>query len=294
MTTAADLIAATRGHTDGSDRGVLARLPEALPATTADVTIAFGTRIAEHSYLSVGLETFYVISCTQQGTATCMRAMDGTDATNHDAGELVRVNPRFTDHRILEALNADLAGLSSRGLYRIRALDRTATTGTLGYDLAADLTASELIDVRWHVNSNYKEWRDITDYQVLADMDTDDFASGTALMLGSAIPDGRSVRIRYRASFGALELLTDDAVDDAGLPGTAVDIPPMGAAIRLMAGRPIQRADFNRQSEPRRAGEVPTRDVLSATAMLRQLYEERIGQERDRLTMLRGHQLVRR
>src|SRR5690349_10875429 len=62
--------------------------------------------------VQVGLELFYVWSVNASAqTAVVQPAQQGSTAADHDSGDLVAVNPRFSDYAILRALNDDLADL---------------------------------------------------------------------------------------------------------------------------------------------------------------------------------------
>ena len=109
MTTGLQLVQRTRKHLDGAERGVLALLGGNLTNSPADDDLAITgdpTRaIREGVYLSLGLETMYVLSSPETGgAANVLRAQDGTDPIAHTSGELIRVNPRFTDAEIFAAL----------------------------------------------------------------------------------------------------------------------------------------------------------------------------------------------
>lgn len=284
MATAADLVAAARRHLTGGGRAALNRLGAGIDGSIGTLTTALdAANIQAGAYLSIGLEVLYVWSVdVSSKQVTVQRGMLGSTPAPHAANDIIYVNPRFSDFEIFSALNDDLLDLSapSNGLYRISMLDITARSGVYGYDFpAVDLLS--VADVRWQVPGVAAEWREVSDFTVNADLPTSAFPSGTAIFMRGAIP-GQTYRVRYRARLSPLTALTDDATV-TGLASTALDIPPLGAAVRLMAGRPIGRAETNSQGDTRRADEVRVGEIVQAPAALRALRAERIAAEATRL-----------
>jgi hypothetical protein len=292
MTTAADVVAATRRRLYGVDREQLNQVAVTLAASTAATTLQLTydlTGIGAGTLLSCGLEVVYVWSVddsTKQ--AVVQRGYQGSTVSVWTAGNVVYVNPRFTDFDIFTAVNDDLYDLSSpsSGLYQVRTLDLTAMSGQVGYDLNA-IDFLGIADIRWQQqNTVTKEWTELVDYDVNENLPATAFASGTALFLTGAQPTpGQSMRVRYKSRFTQLTDLTTDLAT-TGLPSTAFDLPPMGAALRLMDAQPVARADMRSQGDTRRADEVRVGEVLQAPAALRQRRTQRIADEARRLNQI--------
>src|SRR4051812_43122699 len=88
--------------------------------------------------LSIGLNTFHVISTTQASlTATVVGGQEGTTDADAPSDSLVRVAPRFTDAEILNALGDEIADLSSplNGLFQVIYVDLAYVTNTIPYTL---------------------------------------------------------------------------------------------------------------------------------------------------------------
>lgn len=284
MTTCSDLIGATRRHLDSGQRPALDVLPSPVGLTDTVIPLTYATAVSAGGYLTAGLEVMYVWSVDQTAkTATVQRGMIGSAPATHATGDLVFVNPRFTDWEIFCALNADLGSLTSNGIFQIRSVDLTAVSGQRGYDFPFTGFQS-VADIRWQVqNSTVREWRDLEDYTVELALPTTTFPSGQSLYLNGMLPTpGQEIRVRYRAALGTLADLTTTTAD-IGLPDTATDLPPLGAAITVMAGRPVRRADLTSQGDTRRQDEVHVGDVVNATAALRQLRQVRVAEEAQRL-----------
>lgn len=85
-----------------------------------------------------------------------------------------------------------------------------------------------------------------------------------------------AVHVGYRAPYTHLTNLTDDVQSVAGLQSYANDLPPLGAAIRLMAGREIKRNFTESQYDPKRQQDVPPGAVLRSYQGLAGLRQSRI------------------
>jgi hypothetical protein len=112
------------------------------------------------------------------------------------------------------------------------------------------------------------------------------FASGNMLQLYEPAAPGRAIRVKYRAPFGQLVNLTDNVGTVTGLPDSAMDIPPMGAAMRLVAPREIKRNFTESQGEPRRSEEVPPGAVAGSWRGLAGMRAQRILSEAMRLAAM--------
>lgn len=283
---AADLITATRRHLYGSQRVELNKLNGAVALDDDTITVANAVGgIVAGAVVSVGLEDLYVWSVADE-VVTVQRGYNGSAKSTHADGDLVSVNSRYTDWELMTHLNNDLNDLCApgNGLYQIRTLDLTAVSGQLGYDFPA-VGFLSIADARWkQLDSVTNQWWPLDGTRVEDSMPTDQFPSGTALFIDGRQPQpGQTIRIRYRAAFDPIGSLSDDVAEVTGLPLTALDLPPMGAAVVVMAGRPVGRAQYTSQGDTRRATEVSVGDVLNSPAALRQQRATRIAAEAGRL-----------
>lgn len=284
MTTAADLIEETRLHlTSGKN--------EQINELQADYTAGSGSMTFKHDLkgitpgatISVGLNTLYVVSITESSkVATVIAGQQGSADANVNAGTIVRVQPRWTDSRIFKELNNDLRSLSSPslGLYRQKVKVITFSSLVAGYDLAADVISVD--EVRVDMPGSVRDQPPIRSFEVIRQADTLLFPSGVALRINEPGWPGRALRVKYRAPFASLASLAS-TVASTGLPDSAVDLPPMGAALRLIAVKEIARNQTEAQPDTRRAGEVPPGAVLGSYRGLAGMRAQRIEEERSRL-----------
>jgi hypothetical protein len=284
VTTAAQMVEATRWHLLTGQVEAQNRLTTTV--TSGDTTLAFDFElggIRAGSVLHLGLESVLVWAVTSETgrTVQVQRGFNGTTAAAHTAGDLVEVNPRFPTVQILNALNDELRGLSAKGLYRVGTVDRTYLGTARAFDLASDFI--DVLEVSYDADSITEDWPLITDFSVQRDLPTADFPSGASILVRSRMETNRTVRVKYKRSFGMLTALTDDVETVTGLWVEAHDIPPLGAASILSAARDIRRTDTLTQGDTRRAQEVPAGTPQGAARVLQQRQSMRIGEEQGRL-----------
>ena len=236
--------------------------------------------------LSIGTNTFYVWTVSGQ-QATVSAAEDGSTDQDAAVGSLVRVSPRFTDDEIVKALGADLNDLSSpaNGLFGIGTVDLTYNAILNGYDLGP--TASDLIsiyEVKYLTPGPQMDNPRIhtTGWRLNRNAISSQFPSGISLQLFEPAYPGYNVRVVYRSNFTMPTTLYAN-VSATGLLPSAYDIPPLGASIRLMAGREIKRDFTESQGDTRRAGEVPAGAVAASSRNLQILRQQRITSEAAKL-----------
>lgn len=290
-----DLISDVRGYLDGRARPSRNRLAGDVDTVTETFSLrnTLGGAVPG-AQLSVGLETMYVESSVGQ-QVTVARGADGTTPSAHKSGDIVLVNPEFTGARIMRAVNDELRALPGDGIYAVKSLDRTLSATAEGYDLAPDVL--RVVDVRWQHKWDSTEWTAVDSYEPLFNMPTTVFPSGVGLKIPERpfrswpnnvfVNDGnlnRALRIRYFAPLGTLTTLFDDVLATTLIPETALDIIAIGAAVRLMSGRPVQRVTSLGQPDSRNAAEVRAADVLNSAAALRQLRADRVTQEAAQLS----------
>src|SRR5262252_1776898 len=269
--TANDLVNDTENHLLGGDRDQLNRLTTALD-----------------------LETMYVWTAATT-SATVQRGMLGTTPAPHNAGSVVYVNPKFSRSTIFDHLNIELRDLSAppNGLWQTK--EFTLTTFPVQRTYAVPAAHANLIDVleiRWQPPGPDYRWSRIwrRDYQVIRELDPFDTQAGIGgapagivIRIDPALYPGRHLRVRYAAPFSELSSLSDDVIRTTGLPSTALDIPPLVAAARLMALREAKRNFVEAQGDPRRSAEVPSGGAAKAAQALTAVANERIRTEYMRL-----------
>lgn len=292
MTNAQDWIEGTRFRLMSGHQEQLNRLKSAYSAGSG--TMAFDFDIAgirPGATLSVGTSTFYVWeSSITLNTATVQANWDGTADQDWPAGTIVRVSPRFTDAQILRAVNEEINDLSSpsNGLFQIGTTELVYDSALVGYDLSLAPNMISPIELRVENPGSFKEWTRIPSHKFRivkgAPTGEEGFESGMALFLYDmwAGATGDRLHLTYRKGFNNLSNSFSTKVA-TGLPSSAWDIPPIGAAISLMAGREIKRSFVESQGDSRRATEVGAGASTQSVNALRVLRQQRITAEKQRL-----------
>jgi hypothetical protein len=287
MTVAADWVADVRSHLDGERGERFNRLAANYTAGSGTVTLLRDVSgIGENSVITVGLNTFLVeaVSATAK-TLTVLGGHNGSTDADAIAGDLVRVAPRFTDHRIFRALNDALSQLSNprTGLWGVDTVEVTYDGVREGYGLTAP-GLLDVVAVSYDTTGPELAWPRLSRQQwdVTRSADTTDFPTGYQLRVRGGVETGRTVRVTYAKALEQLTALTDD-VADTGLHEEAWDIPVMRAALRLMSGREIPRTAMGSQSDPRRAEEVPPGATFASTRGLQGWLDRRVAEESARL-----------
>lgn len=292
MTTFSDLIEKTSRRLLSGVMEQTVQLVADYTAGGATITVSggFSGAIQAGARLSIDLEVFYVTSTASGGSIGVIGGYEGSTQANHASGAQVHINPRFSKFDIGVAINDDLLDLSSpmNGLGQIGAVDVTYIPVYAGYDLGSgfDGLSSKVLEVSWKTvppTRTYPlmrrgQWRVIRNQS-----DTSAFPSGNGIIVYDSAQPGFPIRVQYLSPFAPLVNLTDDVTAVAGLSNTAVDIPPLGAAIQLMQPREIKRNFFESQPDPRKAPEIPPNSVANSFAKLEQQRQKRIDAECDRI-----------
>ena len=292
MTNAQDWIEATRFRLMSGHQEQLNRLKIAYAAGSGTMTFDFDMAgIRSGTVISVGTSTFYVWEANVNlKTATVQANWDGTADQDWPAGTVVRVAPRFTDAQILRAINEDINDLSSpsNGLFQIGTSELTYDSALIGYDLSLAPNMISPIELRVENPGSFKEWTRIPSfkYRVVKGAPTGEegFESGMALFLYDtwAGATGDRLHLTYRKGFNQLSNSYSTKVG-TGIPASAWDLPPIGAAISLMAGREIKRSFVESQGDSRRATEVTAGTSTTSVRALISLRQQRITAEKQRL-----------
>lgn len=286
-----DWVDATRWRLQSGQQDQLNKISAAY--TAGDTTLSFSyplNGIRAGATLTIGTNTFYVWEADNSAnTATVQGGWDGTTDVSAASGSIVRVQPRFTDAQILSALNDDLNDLCSPhlGLYQIGTASLTYDNSLVGYDLSGTPGLLSIIEVRLQGDDAARDWPRLPShkYRILkgAPFGDDGFSSGNALFLyGGNATTGDTIHVTYRKAFNQVSSVSSSK-SASGLPQSAWDLPPIGAAISLMAGREIKRSFTESQGDPRRAAEVGPGASAASVNALRLLRQERINAERQRL-----------
>ena len=290
MTTGSDWISQTRSYLMSGYAENRNKLAVAYTAGNGTLTFSYALEgIRAGARLCIGLNTFYVWSISGQ-TAVVSGGEDSSTDANAPIGSLVRVAPRFTDNEIWDQLGNDLGDLSSpsNGLFGINSVDLTYNATINGYDLGpiSDQILS-VYEVKYLTPGPQLDNPRITTngFRLNRNAINTQFPSGISLQLFQPAMPGYNVRVVYRSVF-TMPSTSFANVSSTGLLPSAYDLPPLGAAIRLMEGREIKRNFTEGQGDTRRAGEVAPGAILQSARGLQQMRAQRIAAEAAKLDAL--------
>jgi hypothetical protein len=285
VTTSTDLVQETIRYLYSGSRDPYNKLSNDLNAVEDTVVLTYELGAARAgAVLSVDLELMYVWDVVDEAgkILTVERGYLGSTAATHSTGAFVTINPKFSQFAILAAINADLDDLSSSGLFAEATLTTTYNASVQGYDLTGVTNVTEILQVKYDEPGPAKLWPEIKSFKLRRSSATSDFSSGLALVLYEGGQTGSPLKITYGTAFTKFTGLGEN-VTVTGLPLTAYDLPPLGAALRLQYMREGQRNFNEAQPTSRRADEVPQGANLRAAGGIQQLRKERIRDERNAL-----------
>jgi len=290
MTTGSDWISQTRSYLMSGYAENRNKLAIAYTAGSGTLTFSYALEgIRAGARLCIGTNTFYVWAISGQ-TATVSGGEDSSTDASASIGSLVRVAPRFTDSEIWDQLGNDLGDLSSpsNGLFGINSVDLTYNATINGYDLGpiSDQILS-VYEVKYLTPGPQLDNPRITTngFRLNRNAINTQFPSGISLQLFQPAMPGYNVRVVYRSVF-TMPSTSFANVSSTGLLPSAYDLPPLGAAIRLMEGREIKRSFTEGQGDTRRAGEVAPGAILQSARGLQQMRAQRIAAEAAKLDAL--------
>lgn len=260
------------------------KLASSLNSTTDTVVMTYDLEgLRPGQVFEIDSEMFYIWSAsTGAKSLTVQRGFNGTTAASHSANALVTVMPRFPRSQVLEAINDELADLSSpmHGLFQVKSFDINYNGSDQMLPLPTVDAAIDLLTVQMRDTST--TYPTIRKVKLVRDLPTDDFSTGFALRFDQPTRNGR-LRVVYKAPFTPLTLESQNLNSHSGLPDTCEDIVNIGTQIRLMAPREMKRNFIESQGDTRRAEEVPAGAVGNSITNLLRMRRDRITAEAARL-----------
>lgn len=228
-------------------------------------------------------ELFYIWEADNGAkTLTVERGYAGTTAASHSAGALIKTSPRFPRAQLLEAINDELADLSSpvNGLFAVKTvdIDYNGSDTMIDFEGVTDVIDLLSVSVRY-LTDDYPVARKV---RLVRDVPTDDFPSGLALRFDQGVFPGR-LRIVYKAPYTAASSESTNLETVSGVQSSLIDLLVLGCQIRLMAPREIKRNFTESQGDTRRAEEVGAGAVAGSITNLMRMRRDRIIAESARL-----------
>ena len=238
--------------------------------------------LREHTVFQLGTELIYVWeSNTSTKTLTVERGFGGTTAAAHDSGAIAIVSPKFPRWQILQALNDELADLSSpmNGLFQMKTVDISYNGSDRMVNLTGITSMIDVYDVRWRYLSD--DYPVVRRYRLMRDMPTTDFASGYVLTLDEPVMSS-TIRVIYKDKYTPFSTEAS-TLTSTGASSELADLLVLGAQIRLLASGEVKRNFIESQGDTRRSDEVPAGAMNASVTNLLRLRRDRIQAEAARL-----------
>ena len=283
MTTAGNLVDRTAQNLLAGVVEERNKIASSLDASTTSVPIEYSLgSLREQTVFQVDSELMYIWEVnTASKTLTVERGFGGTTAATHADGAIVVVSPKFPRWQILQALNDELADLSSpmNGLFQMKTVDISYNGSDRQINLTGITSMIDVYDVRWRYLSD--DYPVVRRYRLMRDMPTSDFPSGYVLSLDEPVMSS-TIRVIYKDKYTAFSTEAS-TLASTGASTELADLLVLGAQIRLLASREVKRNFVESQGDTRRADEVPAGAMNASVTNLLRLRRDRIQAEAARL-----------
>lgn len=284
MTTAANVIDRTLRQLLSGTVEPRNKLSSTINSSATSVVTTYALEgLRQGQTFEIDSELFYIWEADNGAkTLTVERGYSGTTAASHTGGALIKTAPRFPRAQLLEAINDELADLSSpvNGLFSVKTVDIDYNGSDTMIDFTGVTNVIDLLSVSVrYLTDDYPVARKV---RLVRDVPTDDFPSGLALRFDQGVFPGR-LRIVYKAPYTAASSESTNLVTTSGVQESVIDLLVLGCQIRMMAPREIKRNFTESQGDTRRAEEVGAGAVAGSITNLMRMRRDRIIAESARL-----------
>ena len=277
------LVLDTQRHLNGVRRAEITKLTTTVTSDAGSLVLTYSPAgVRTGALLAVDDELVYVWAYnTGTLTATVERGYAGSTAAAHTAGALIEVEPTYPRAHIIRALRDEILSWGS-SLYQIATttLAASATTRTISLPAA---NVIKVLDVWRAAPSGTTAPRRVA-YRFLRDQDTTLYPGGTAISLDAAVDSGTDLFVTYAAPYTITTFDSTTSLDAIGLSDNVLDIPPLGAAYRLVTTGEVHRNDTQAHGQSRNAEDVPAFAIARVGTVLKQLRDQRLQEETNRLS----------
>lgn len=272
--TTSDLVRAVRSHAQGGARHGVNALENPFDNDTPELVVQFPiSGLQPGMNLEIDWVEYSLLDASPSTkTLTVMPMDDDAPHVVHAAGARITLKPRYTTRRIIEELNNELDQMSGEGLYRVVSVAANS-------DGSLTLPDGALVVLDAWSNEEFQRQLPSGFYEIT------ESATGPQLLGPNTLS-----RATIGCTFNYLPPWENVPVaDTTGMVPTSLDIPPLGAAIRLLMGTESQRNIIDHQGETRRAGEVPTGGPTQSLQNLAAMRQTRLVSEMARLAQRYGY-----
>ena len=283
MATVNDIVVRTKRLLNSNTRTELNNFSVATLASSDDasLTLSYQTDgIRAGSYISVGNgttepESMYVRS--RNGLAIeVIRGVDGSAPAVWGTDALIEVEPRFTEHQILEAVRDSIRAMPNN-LY---AVDNVAVS----FSTTQQSVTTPFLKGFTQILSATRTARTGEDRLIRFNIKVQQYGNDYEVIRQEGIEKAVTAQVTYAHPFVTETLAPDTILEGAvGMPVELQDIPALGAAATLVLGEESLRLDLHSQGDSRNDAAVAAGDRARYSMVLQAQYERRVSQEARRL-----------
>jgi hypothetical protein len=283
MATVNDIVVRTKRLLNSNTRTELNNFAVATGGASTDTSLTLEYKtdgIRAGSYISIGdgtlpPETMYVRS--RNGLAIeVIRGADGSLPQIWTAAAIIEVEPRFSEHQILESVRDSIRAMPNN-LYAVGHVP-------VSFSTTQQSVTTTFTDGFTQVLSATRTARTSEDRLLKFNVKVQEYAGAYEVVRQEAIEKAITVQLTYAHPFvtGTLDPVTslEGAVK---MQVELQDIPALGAAATLVLGEESLRLDLHSQGDSRSDAAVAAGDRARYSMVLRSQYDRRVSEEARRL-----------
>lgn len=287
MTTIDQAIRRVRRRVRGSQREIFDQLGTTINTSETEITFEFGDRgPGAGGYFEINGELFYCV--TQDDTEiVAIRAMDGSTAAGHTAGDLISIDPNPSWHEVSDALLTATRNLKTAAVYRTSDED-------LAFDTNQSYQPGTLTDVlgilgrgRVVPSGDIAKQALELDLDWVVDYDNDLGGSagyGFRIPRNQIMSESVTVNVTVARKFDVSTWASaTDLVTIVGLTETLVDAIIYQAAAEILRAQEAMRARTDAHSASRSSDEVQATQLLTLAREYDSEAQSKIAEEAQRL-----------
>ena len=286
MATVHDIVVRTKRLLNSNTRTELNNFTGTSTATTLNLEHKTDG-IRAGSYISIGdginpPETIYVRS--RNGlTIDVIRGVDGSTPdsglVNWSTSAIIEVEPRFTEHQILEAVRDSIRAMPNN-LYAVDNVE-------VSFSTTQQSVTTPFLKGFTQILSATRTARTGEDRLIRFNIKVQQYGSDYEVIRQEGIEKAVTAQVTYAHPFVTDTLAPDTILDGesgvVGMPVELQDIPSLGAAATLILGEESLRLDLHSQGDSRSDAAVAAGDRARYSMVLRAQYDRRVSEEARRL-----------
>ena len=236
------------------------------------------------SYISIGdginpPETIYVRS--RNGlTIDVIRGVDGSTPdsglVNWSTSAIIEVEPRFTEHQILEAVRDSIRAMPNN-LYAVDNVE-------VSFSTTQQSVTTPFLKGFTQILSATRTARTGEDRLIRFNIKVQQYGSDYEVIRQEGIEKAVTAQVTYAHPFVTEPLAPDTTLEGTvRMPVELQDIPALGAAATLVLGEESLRLDLHSQGDSRNDAAVAAGDRARYSMVLQGRYDRRVSEEARRL-----------